>query len=439
VDLAAAVAARSVRGFEDWVMSRWRFSLRGIWRALGPGLVTGAADDDPSGIATYSQAGAQFGYSLLWTVFLTLPFMAAIQIISAVIGWNTRRGLSFNIAKVLPPYVLYLLVTSLLVANTINIAADLAAMGEALRLVAGGSALLFAVLFGVVCLIAEVLIPYHRYAGYLKLLTMVLLFYVAAAFSVNIPWREVAHATLVPKIDFGRDELLMIVALFGTTISPYLFFWQASQEAEESRLSHRRMFAGQPDLTKHSFRTISIDTWTGMAFSNAIAFFIIVTTAATLHSQGVTHIDTAAQAAEALRPIGGPLAFALFALGIIGTGLLAVPVLAGSAAYAVAEVFKLQGSLELPASRAIGFYAIVAAATLGGSALLLTKIDPIAMLFWTAVINGIVAVPIMIATMVVVSSKREARLALPRWLMILGWLAAALMAIAVILLIWSSF
>jgi len=420
-------------------MSRRRFSARGIWRALGPGLVTGAADDDPSGIATYSQAGAQFGYSLLWTVFLTLPFMAAIQIISAVIGWNTRRGLSRNIAKVLPPYMLYPLVASLLIANTINIAADLAAMGEALRLVAGGSALLFAVLFGIVCLIAEVLIPYHRYAGYLKLLTMVLLFYVAAAFSVHIPWGEVAQATLVPKIDFSRDELLMIVAVFGTTISPYLFFWQASQEAEESRLSHRHMFAGQPDLTKHSFKSISIDTWTGMFFSNAIAFFIIVTTAATLHSQGVTHIDTAAQAAEALRPIGGPLAFALFALGIIGTGLLAVPILAGSAAYAVAEVFKLRGSLELPASRAIGFYAIVAAATLGGSALLLTKIDPIAMLFWTAVINGIVAVPIMIATMVVVSSKRKTQLALPRWLMILGWLAAVLMAIAVILLIWSSF
>lgn len=419
-------------------MSRWRFSARGIWRALGPGLVTGAADDDPSGIATYSQAGAQFGYSLLWTVFLTLPFMAAIQIISAVIGWNTRQGLARNIAKVLPGWALYPLVASLLVANTINIAADLAAMGEALRLVAGGSALLFAVLFGVVCLIAEVLIPYHRYASYLKLLTMVLLFYVAAAFSVHIPWGEVTHATLVPKIDLSRDELLMIVAVFGTTISPYLFFWQASQEAEESRLSHRRRFAGQPHLTKHSFRSISIDTWTGMFFSNSIAFFIIVTTAATLHSQGVTHIDTAAQAAEALRPIGGPLAFALFALGIIGTGLLAVPVLAGSAAYAVAEVFKLRGSLELPASRAIGFYAIVAAATLGGSALLATNIDPIAMLFWTAVINGIVAVPIMIATMVVVSSKRETKLALPRWLTILGWLAAALMAIAVILLIWSS-
>ncbi len=422
-------------------MSISGISLRGIWRALGPGLITGAADDDPSGIATYSQAGAQFGFSLLWTLFLTLPFMAAIQIISACIGWDTRRGLASNIARVMPPAILYLLVASLLVANTINIAADLAAMGEALRLVAGGSAVTFAVLFGVACLIAEVFIPYHRYAGYLKLLTLVLLFYVAAALSVHIPWGEVVRATVVPTFSFDSDVLLMVVAVFGTTISPYLFFWQASQEAEESRLSHRHMYAGdrQMKAKKNSFKAISIDTWVGMFFSNAIAFFIIVTTAATLHSHGVTHIDTAAQAAEALRPIGGPLTFALFAAGIIGTGLLAVPVLAGSAAYAVAEVFKLPGSLELPANRAIGFYAIVAAAMLGGSALLATNIDPIAMLFWAAVINGIVAVPIMFATMVVVAGKKQRRrVGLPKWLIVLGWLAAVLMAIAVGLLIWSS-
>ncbi len=415
-----------------------RFSARGIWRALGPGLITGAADDDPSGIATYSQAGAQFGFTLTWTLFLTLPFMAAIQIISAVIGWHTRQGLARNIAKVLPAWVLYPLIASLLVANTINIAADLAAMGEALRLVVGGSALVFAAIFGVICLVAEVLIPYHRYAGILKFMTLVLLFYVAAAFTVHIPWGEVIRATVTPKLDLNRDMILMVVAVFGTTISPYLFFWQASQEAEESRMSLRKLYSEEPKPVKNAFRTISIDTWVGMFFSNLIAFFIIVTTAATLHSSGITHIDTAAQAAEALRPVGGPFAFALFALGIIGTGMLAVPVLAGSAAYAVAEVFKLRGSLELPASRAIGFYAIVAAATLGGAALLVTKIDPIAMLFWTAVINGIVAVPIMIATMLVVSSKRETRLNLPRWLMVLGWLSAALMAVAVILLIWSS-
>jgi NRAMP (natural resistance-associated macrophage protein)-like metal ion transporter len=419
-------------------VSKSRTFLRGIGRALGPGLITGAADDDPSGIATYSQAGAQFGFGMTWTLFLTLPFMAAIQIISAVIGWNTRRGLARNIAKVLPAAALYPLVASLLVANTINIAADLAAMGEALRLVVGGSSLVFAAVFGVICLIAEVLIPYHRYAGILKFMTMVLLFYVAAAFTVNVPWGEVARATLLPSIKFDHDTILMVVAIFGTTISPYLFFWQASQEAEESRLSHRAQLADDGEPKKNSFRAISIDTWVGMIASNLVAFFIIVTTAATLNASGITHIDTAAQAAEALRPVGGPFAFALFAAGIIGTGMLAVPVLAGSAAYAVAEVFKIRGSLETPANRAIGFYAIVAAATIGGAALLVTNIDPIAMLFWTAVINGVVAVPIMIATMIVVSNKQESGLALPHWLMILGWLAAALMALVVVLLIWSS-
>jgi Mn2+/Fe2+ NRAMP family transporter len=419
-------------------VSKSRTFLRGIGRALGLGLITGAADDDPSGIATYSQAGAQFGFGMTWTLFLTLPFMAAIQIISAVIGWNTRRGLARNIAKVLPAAALYPLVASLLVANTINIAADLAAMGEALRLVVGGSSLVFAAVFGVICLIAEVLIPYHRYAGILKFMTMVLLFYVAAAFTVNVPWGEVARATLLPSIKFDHDTILMVVAIFGTTISPYLFFWQASQEAEESRLSHRAQLADDGEPKKNSFRAISIDTWVGMIASNLVAFFIIVTTAATLNASGITHIDTAAQAAEALRPVGGPFAFALFAAGIIGTGMLAVPVLAGSAAYAVAEVFKIRGSLETPANRAIGFYAIVAAATIGGAALLVTNIDPIAMLFWTAVINGVVAVPIMIATMIVVSNKQESGLALPHWLMILGWLAAALMALVVVLLIWSS-
>jgi NRAMP (natural resistance-associated macrophage protein)-like metal ion transporter len=412
---------------------------RRVWRTLGPGLITGAADDDPSGIATYSQAGAQFGYALLWTMFLTLPFMAAIQIISACIGWDTRKGLTRNLRRVLPQPVLLPLVVSLVFANTINIAADLAAMGEALRLVVGGRAVVFAGSFGAGCLVAEVLIPYHRYAGYLKWLTMVLLFYVATAFSVSIPWGKVALATLLPKFTLDYNELLMVVAIFGTTISPYLFFWQASQEAEESSLSHRRAFEDDPASKKNSFRSISIDTWIGMTFSNLIAFFIIVTTAATLNAHGITRIDTAAQAAEALRPIGGPLTFALFAAGIIGTGLLAVPVLAGSAAYAVAELFKLRGSLELPANRAIGFYSIVAAATIGGAALLLTQIDPIAMLFWTAVINGFVAVPIMAAMMILVTGKRHTRLILlPRWLHIVGWLAALLMALVVALLLWSS-
>ena len=409
-----------------------------LWRILGPGLITGAADDDPSGIATYSQAGAQFGYGLAWTMLLTLPFMAAIQIISACIGWDTHKGLARNIAHKLPAPVLLGIVSLLVVANTLNIAADLAAMGAGLRLIVGGPSVAYAIGFGVACLVAEVLVPYHRYAGYLKYLTMVLFVYVAAAFSVHIPWGQVAVATLLPSLSLGKDELLTIVAVFGTTISPYLFFWQASQEAEESHLSYRRGSHRVPSLTKGAFRHIALDTMTGMVVSNLIAFFIIVTTAATLHAHGVTKIDTAAQAAEALRPIAGAATFFLFAAGIIGTGLLAVPVLAGSAAYAVAESFHMRGSLELPANRAIGFYAIVSAATLAGAGLTLTNIDPIAMLFWTAVINGVVAVPIMVAMMIVAASK-DTGPTLPRWLVVLGWLATALMAVTVGLLGWSSF
>lgn len=419
-------------------MAAEQSSLRKMWSALGPGLITGAADDDPSGIATYSQAGAQFGYTLAWTMLLTLPFMAAIQIISAAIGWDSKAGLARNISERLPRSVLFAIVALLAVANTINIAADLAAMGAGLRLIVGGPALAYALLFGVACLTAEILIPYHRYVGYLKFLTIVLFVYVAAAFSIHVPWLQVLTSTLLPRVSLNRDMLLTIVAVFGTTISPYLFFWQASQEAEESQLSHRRLHASAP-MSARAFRHISRDTWTGMIVSNLIAFFIIVTTAATLHAHGVTKIDTAAQAAEALRPIAGAFTFALFAGGIIGTGLLAVPVLAGSAAYAVAESFHLKGSLELPANRAIGFYAIVSAATLAGAGLTLTSIDPIAMLFWTAVINGVVAVPIM-AVMMIVITPRGGRptLALPVWLRTLGWFATALMAIAVALMVWSA-
>jgi len=281
-----------------------------------------------------------------------------------------------------------------------------------------------------------VLIPYHTYAGHLKLLTFVLFVYVAAAFSVHVPWATVLRDTLLPSFTPDRAVLLTIVAVFGTTISPYLFFWQAAQEAEESRLSYRHRAKGS--LSAAAFRHISIDTWSGMTVSNIVAFFIIVTTATTLHAHGVTRIDTAGQAAQALKPIAGAFTFALFSAGIIGTGLLAVPVLAGSAAYGLAEAFRIRGSLEMPASRAIGFYAIVTAATCAGAALTLSKIDPITMLFWTAVLNGVIAVPIMLAMMLAVSGKHET-LKLPRWLRVLGWLAAALMAIALALLLWSEF
>jgi Mn2+/Fe2+ NRAMP family transporter len=352
-----------------------------LWRALGPGLITGAADDDPSGIATYSQAGAQFGFALTWTMFLTVPFMAAVQTISAYIGWTTLNGLTRTVARHMPRSVVYVLVALLAIANTINIAADLAAMGEAMQLVVDGSSLIYACAFGALCLAAEVAIPYHRYAGLSKVLTLVLFVYVAAAFSVHVPWGEVASSAVLPDFKLDQASLLMIVAIFGTTISPYLFFWQASQEAEESRLSHRGRHAGKPLTKAQALEHISFDTWIGMLFSNVIAFFIIVTTAATLHASGITKIETAAQAAEALRPIAGELTFALFAAGIIGTGLLAIPVLAGSAAYALSEGFGVRGSLELPLDKALGFYAIVGSATLAGAALTLTRIDPIAMLF----------------------------------------------------------
>ena len=407
--------------------------LRRIWKALGPGLITGAADDDPSGIATYSQAGAQHGYALTWTMVLTMPFMAGIQTISAVIGWRTGAGLTRSFAARFPRRMVQLLVASLVAANTINVAADLAAMGESLRLVISGSALAYAAVFGVGCLVAQILVPYHRYAGYLKYLTMVLLVYVGAALTLRVPWGRVVFDTLVPSLSFSRDTLLTILALFGTTISPYLFFWQASQEAEESLLSHRRGHRKSSRTLSGHFRHISVDTWIGMAVSNVTAFFIMVTTAATLHAHGITNIDTASQAAEALRPLAGQLTFALFAAGIIGTGLLAVPVLTGSAAYALAEVLGIKGSLELTARQGSGFYAILTLATAGGMALAALHLNPIRLLFWAAVINGVAAVPIMVAMMVLVSDRRGIEaFGIPGWLRVLGWLAAALMALSVV-------
>lgn len=408
---------------------------------FGPGLTTGGADDDPSGIATYSQAGAQFGYALTWTVLLTLPFMAAIQIVSACIGAQSREGLARNIAQRFPRRIVYGLVALLLVANTLNIAADLAAMGAALHLVIGGRELAYAVAFGGGCLVAEIVVPYHRYSGYLKLLTLALLVYVAAALTLHIPWRRVAVSTFVPTLGLGHDLMLTVVAVFGTTISPYLFFWQASQEAEEARLPQGGGTRPETEEIRASrFRSISIDTWVGMAFSNAIAFCIIATTGATLHVHGITHIDTAAQAAEALRPLAGELTFALFAAGIIGTGLLAVPVLAGSAAYAVADAAGLRSSLELPARRARGFYAIIAAATLGGAVLAVTNTDVVAMLFWAAVVNGLTAVPIMLVMMLLVSGRSGvASFHIPRSLRALGWLGTLIMALAAAALLASAF
>jgi NRAMP (natural resistance-associated macrophage protein)-like metal ion transporter len=406
------------------------FSLRRTLHKLGPGLITGAADDDPSGIATYSQAGAQFGFAMLWTVLFTLPLMVAIQLVSARIGYVTRQGLAANIRTVFPRWVLWGAVGLLLVANTLNLAADISAMAQALRLLLGGSPHLYAVGFGLLSLVLQVFLPYQTYVRGLKWLTLALLSYVAVVFTVKLDWWALAGEILRPSLRWDHATLLMVVALFGTTISPYLFFWQAAQEKEDAN-AHPPRTARQ---LRRYLRRIKVDTSIGMAFSNLIAFFIILSTAATLHASGVTDIQTSEQAAQALRPVAGEMAFLLFSLGIIGTGLLAVPVLAGSAAYAVAEAAGWPGGLDarLDRGEGRGFYGVVAAATLGGVGLCFTPLDPVKQLFWAAVINGVIAVPIMVVMMLL--ATRAAVMgehAIGPRLRVLGWCATLGMAATV--------
>jgi NRAMP (natural resistance-associated macrophage protein)-like metal ion transporter len=406
-----------------------------IFRVLGPGLLTGAADDDPSGIATYAQTGAQLGYMLCRTMFLTTPFMVAIQIVSARVGSVTGRGLAANLQEALPPLLLYAVIVLLALANIFNIAADIAAMGEAVRLLIGGPAHVYALALGAICVAAQILIPYRPYARYMKLLTLVLFAYVAAAFSVQIPWRQVLVSTFVPHISWDRDSILLLVAVLGTTISPYLFFWQASLEIEERRIKERRketpLENGSSSVGKR-FEYIVIDTWVGMALSNIVAFFIIVTTAATLHAHGNSPLGTAADAAEALRPLAGPFAFLLFSLGIVGTGLLAIPALAGSVAYAGAEILGWKNSLGLHPQRARGFYLIIGAATVLGALGALSPVNPIRLLVWSAVFNGIVAVPLMVGMMMVVTNSGiMGQFAASRTLTMFGWLATLLMTAVV--------
>jgi NRAMP (natural resistance-associated macrophage protein)-like metal ion transporter len=402
-------------------------------RALGPGLITGAADDDPSGIATYSQAGAQFGFSMLWTMVFTLPLMAAIQVVSARIGYVTGHGLAANIKQSFPKPVLLLVVGLLLVANTLNIAADFAAMAEALRLLVGGPAHVHAVGFGLASLVLQVFLPYRAYVRWLKWLTLALLAYVAVGFLVHVDLRELAIRLVRPGLRWDKDTLQLVVAVFGTTISPYLFFWQAAQEMEDRQAA--RGGARSPAEVRRHLRRIKWDTGIGMGFSNAIAFFIMVAAAATLHASGVTHIETSAQAAQALRPVAGEQAFLLFALGIIGTGMLAVPVLAGSAAYAVAEAAGWKGSLALRLDRGegLGFYTVIAAAMVGGVFLGFTPMDPVRELFWAAVINGVIAVPIMAVTMILAGRRNVMGVhAISPRLRVLGWAATGVMAFVVL-------
>jgi NRAMP (natural resistance-associated macrophage protein)-like metal ion transporter len=414
-------------------------SLRMLLRRLGPGLITGAADDDPSGIATYSQAGAQFGYALLWTVFLTTPFMIAIQLVSGRIGRVTGKGLAANIMEIAPRWLVVLLVLLLVIANTFNIAADISAMAEALALVIGGLTHEHALIFAAASTLLQVFVPYRHYAGVLKFMTLALFAYVATAFTVHIDWSAALAAAVWPKATLDTNYFMMVVAVLGTTISPYLFFWQASQEVEEMQVGRtqlplrelRRGGGGEIDR-------IRIDTIVGMFFSNLIAFFIIVTTAAVLHAQGLTNITSAAQAANALRPLAGEFTFVLFALGIVGTGMLAIPVLAGSAAYGAAEVMGWPATLEARAPDAIGFYLIIAAATAIGFGLGFTGIGAVTMLIWSAVLNGIVAVPIMAIMMVIVTNPAlMGRFGARPRLVALGWLGTLLMGLAVISLIGS--
>jgi NRAMP (natural resistance-associated macrophage protein)-like metal ion transporter len=401
---------------------------------LGPGLITGAADDDPSGIATYSQAGAQYGYGLLWSVFLTTPLMVGIQIVSARIGRVTGHGLAANIRDHYPGWLLHSIVALLLFANTLNIAADLGAMGAALQLLVGGSAEIYIIFFALLSLVLQIFIPFPKYAPLLKWLTLALLGYVATVLVVDVPWFQAGVAALIPEIQFKPEYIATLVAVLGTTISPYLFFWQASQEVEEQRATPgHEPLREAPQQADENFTRIKLDTWIGMTFSNLVAFCIMLTTASTLHGHGVTNIDTAAQAATALRPIAGEFAFALFTAGIVGTGLLAIPVLAGSAAYAVAESRRWPIGLGLTLAEARGFYAILAAATLIGMVIDFTEVDPIKALLWAAIVNGVIAVPIMVVMMLLVV-KREVmgEFAASRRLSVLGWLATSVMAAAVI-------
>ena len=401
---------------------------------LGPGLITGAADDDPSGIATYSQAGAQFGYNMLWTVVLTLPLMVAIQVISAKIGRVSGHGLATNIHKHYPGWLLYGIVGLLLIANTVNIAADVAAMGDALKLLIGGPAHWYAFGFGLLSLTLQIMIPYTSYVRVLKWLTLALFAYVGIVFVVHISWHLVLIKTFFPHVTWNADYITVVVALFGTTISPYLFFWQASQEVEEQLATpDARPIIDAPDQAESNFYRIKVDTIIGMAFSNIVAFFIVLTTAVTLNLHGITDIQTSAQAASALRPIAGEFAFFLFATGIIGTGLLAIPVLAGSAAYAMAGALQWKNSLALKPAMAKRFYGIIAIATLIGVAFCFTPIDPMKALFWSAVINGVISVPIMVVMMLMASrTDIMGQFVISKRLRLVGWLCTSVMAVAVI-------
>ncbi len=432
----SSVKAETVAQRPGFPKKNNRFLLR-----LGPGLITGAADDDPSGIATYSQVGAQFGMGMLWTMLFSFPLMAAMQEICARLGRITGAGIAENLRKNYPKPVLYGLVSLLCVANIFNLGADVTAMGAAAQLVFGGSLNAYVLVLGLLSLFLVVYVPYKKYVHYLKWLTLALFAYVATAFVVHVPWKIALRSTVIPSVTWTADYWMALVAVLGTTISPYLFFWQTSEEAEDVRLSRKESpLKRRPEQALPEFRRISLDTWIGMGFSNLVAFFIILTTAVTLHvASAGKGIETAADAAKALQPLAGHFAFLLFALGIVGTGLLAVPVLAGSAAYAVAEAFRWRASLECRPRQAPKFYAVLAAATIIGIALNFLGMNPIRALYWSAVINGVVAVPLTVMLMIMSANAAIVKeFSLPVYLRIVGWVATVVMLLASLAFIASS-
>jgi NRAMP (natural resistance-associated macrophage protein)-like metal ion transporter len=401
---------------------------------LGPGLITGASDDDPSGIATYSQAGAQLGFSISWTMLLTYPLMAAVQEISARIGRTSGLGLAGNIRRCYPSWLAQTMVGLLFVANTINIGSDLGAMGDGVALLVGGPPLVYAIAFGLVCALLQILLQYTRYVSVLKWLALLLLSYFATLAVIKLPWGQVARGLLLPTFSADPRFWSTLVAILGTTISPYLFFWQSSQEAEDIKaIPEREPLVHEPGQASNAHERIRIDTYIGMAFSNLVALAIMITTAATLHAARVTNIETASQAAEALKPLAGNFAFALFALGIIATGLLSVPVLAGSAAYALGETLKWRTGLRHPPRRARSFYTTIAIATMLGASINVSPISPIKALYWSAVINGVVAVPALVVMMLMSANpKVMGQFKVTGTVRIIGWAATVVMAAAAI-------
>ncbi|MFM0060902.1 divalent metal cation transporter [Paraburkholderia phytofirmans] len=404
---------------------------------LGPGLITGVADDDPSGIATYSQAGAQFGLNMLWTMPLAFPLMAAVQSMCANLGRVTGKGLAANIKGAFPPAVLYAVVSLLLVANTLNIAADVAAMGEVAQLVIGIDRHVMTVCFVFATLLLQIFVPYHRYVFFLKWLTVSLLAYAAVLFVVHVPWGDVALRTFWPHFALNANAAATVVAVFGTTISPYLFFWQASEEVEDLHArTDSAPLVSDASHARAELQRIRWDTWSGMLYSDLTAYFIMLATAVTLHVAGVTDITTAAQAASALRPLAGDFAYLLFALGILGVGLIGVPVLAGSGAYALAEAMGWPEGLERKPRDARGFYGIIAVSVLAALAIQYSSISPMKALFWSAVINGVVAVPLMVVILLLVSKRAVmGDFTAGRPLLVLGSIATVVMGSAAVMML----